>query len=195
MTVIVAALTKNEGIVMACDSEIMAGWQKEIWEQPKIWSTSHALMGGCGSVRAAQVVRHLVDWPENWPPIGCSAGEVERFFVREVWPKIADACFVNGSLVVDQATNIQSIEGELLVAFNDVIVQIGSDGSIGLPSAQRAAIGSGYAEALGHLGDKGPWNRNKIIEAVRRAKISAVGVGGPIYVASSLDLDVVEVVE
>ena len=40
-------------------------------------------------------------------------------------------------------------------------------------------------DALGALGDHGPWTREDVIDAVRRSSKTAVGVGGAIYVAST----------
>jgi 20S proteasome alpha/beta subunit len=185
MTVIVAALTVDDGIVMASDSEITAGWQKGSHANPKIWVEGDRLFGFAGSMRAAQVVKHLTEWPDMWPDLagGFGTEDVERFIVKSVWPNMRYALEVNGALHAHRG--VESIEAEFLIAYGGTLVEIDSGGTVVLPPSGRAAIGSGYAEALGSLGDEGPWTREDVIEAVRRAAKSAVGVGGPVYVAGT----------
>jgi ATP-dependent protease HslVU (ClpYQ) peptidase subunit len=190
MTVVVAARTKNDGIVMASDSELVGGWQKGLNAVPKIWVVEERLMGSAGSVRAAQVMRHMVEWPDLWVDMegGFTPDDIERFMVKSVWPAMRYAADSNGVLQAHRGQ--ERIEADFLIAYGDTLVEIASDGSIVIPPSGRAAIGSGYAEALGHLGDDGPWSRAQVVKAARKARLTAVGVGGPIYVASTASLTV-----
>jgi ATP-dependent protease HslVU (ClpYQ) peptidase subunit len=188
MTVVVAARTKNDGIVMASDSELTGGWQRSLNAVPKIWIVDERVMGSAGSVRAAQIVRHMVEWPDLWVDMegGFGPDDIERFMVKSVWPAIRYAADSNG--ILESHRGKEHLDADFLIAYGDTLVEVYGDGSIVIPPSGRAAIGSGYAEALGHLGDDGPWSRAQVVKAARKARLTAVGVGGPIYVASTRDL-------
>ena len=188
MTVVVAAVTKNEGIVIAADSEFTYGWQKGNLEVPKIWVEDSVIFGACGSVRGAQIARHLTEWPEQWITEG-SALDVERFGVKSVIPRLRTAMTDNGALRTEHG--VETYEVGMLICWEGFILEMDEGGSV-TPHGQRAAIGSGYAEALGALGETGPWTRRDVIAAVKRASETAVGVGGSVYVASTKKLVVQE---
>jgi ATP-dependent protease HslVU (ClpYQ) peptidase subunit len=187
MTVIVAARTRRDGIVVASDSELTNGWQKAHTALPKVWTEDERVLGFAGSVRAGQIVRHMVEWPDMWPDLagGFGVEDVERFAVKALWPAIRYALESNGALHAHRG--VESIEAEFLIAYGDTLFTIETDGAVIMPPTGRIAIGSGYAEALGALGDSGPWTREQVIDAARRARISAVGVSGPIHVVSTND--------
>jgi 20S proteasome alpha/beta subunit len=188
VTVVVAAVTKNEGIIIASDSEFTYGWQKGNLEVPKIWVEDSVVFGACGSVRGAQIARHLTEWPEQWPTDG-SALDIERFGVKVLVPQLRTAMTDNGALKIEHS--VEEYEIGLLICWGSFILEVDPGGSV-TPHGQRGAIGSGYAEALGALGETGPWTRAQVVAAVRRASETAVGVGGPVYVASTKKLVVQE---
>ena len=84
MTVVVAARTAKDGIVIAADSEISDGWLKMQDGYPKVWvDEKHGyIFGACGSVRSAQVVKHHTNWPRPWT--GEENESLEGFAVKEV---------------------------------------------------------------------------------------------------------------
>jgi hypothetical protein len=73
----------------------------------------------------------------------------------------------------------------VLAAWGEHLGVITEYGCVYVPRSGAVAIGSGYAEALGHLGDKSWWTRSEVIEAARRATLTAVGCGGDIYWTST----------
>lgn len=54
MTVIVAARTKDKGIVLAADRQVTMGMQKAEHDQPKLWVSGSYVFGVAGSFRTAQ---------------------------------------------------------------------------------------------------------------------------------------------
>lgn len=185
MTVIVAARTKGNGVVMAADSQTTAGWEKIQADRAKLWVADQYLVGAAGCVRTAQVIRHFTTWP-RWRE--GEDDDHESFLVKQVIPAIRRA--VDGHGVLDTTKPVHRLEATLLVAWGDNIAEITGNGCALMPRSGRYAIGSGYAEALGALGDGGPWTRSQVVEAARRATITAHGCDGPIVVGDTKSLTI-----
>jgi len=79
-------------------------------------------------------------------------------------------------------------EAGLLVATGRHLAAISSNGCVVQSLQGRMAIGSGYAEALGRLGDTGPWTEADVVDAVHRAIQTAVGVDGTVSVVDTKKL-------
>ncbi len=186
MTVIAAARTKS-GVVMAADSETSAGWEKIQADRTKLWTDGQYLIGAAGCVRTAQVVKHYTTWPKFRPG---EHDDLERFLVREIVPAIRQAVIGHG--VVRTKEGAETMPVTLLVAWGDHIAEVSGNGCALMPKSGRYAIGSGYAEALGALGDVGPWTRANVIESVRRATITAHGCDGPIVFGDTTHLTIEE---
>jgi ATP-dependent protease HslVU (ClpYQ) peptidase subunit len=184
MTVIAAALT-SDGVVMAADAQVTVGWEKQERSTPKLWVTKQFAIGGSGGVRELQIIRHHVDWPKYRPD---EDTDLERFMVKDLIPEIRKVVKDNGALKTE--SGIESYDAGLLVSVADKIMRVGSVGDVLIDPRGRMAIGSGYAEALGHLGDAGPWAEADVIEAVRRATITARGCSGPISVCNARALTI-----
>lgn len=184
MTVVVAALTE-QGVVMAADRQIHAGWQKQYHEQPKLWVNGKYALGAAGCMRTAQVLKHHVTWPKYRPD---EDTDWEAFLVKTLVPAMWQGVKDHG--VVKNNNGIDQLNSSLLLAVGDRIAEISGNGCAVTETAGRAAIGSGYAEALGALGTTGPWTEDQVIDAVRRASQTAVGVGGPISIVNTRTLDI-----
>lgn len=187
MTVILAARTRAHGVVMAADSETSAGWEKIQADRHKLWTAAgQYLIGAAGCVRTAQVIKHFTTWPRYRAD---EHTDVEEFLVKQLVPAIRRA--VDGQGVLDTTKPVHTLATSLLIAWgDDHIAEINANGAVIQPRAGRYAIGSGYAEALGALGDQGPWTRTAVIEAARRATITAHGCGGPIVVGDTKRLTI-----
>lgn len=179
MTVIVAGLTKRDGVVIAADSEISWGlWLKQDGYGDKLWVDDDTgyIFGGCGTVRDIQVMQHYVEWPKKWRD---GEGTLLKFAVTQIVPAMKAGMYGHG--VIREKNGIEQIESAIIMAWEDTIIEIDSDFSV-MPAVHgRAAVGSGYAEAYGHLGDAGIYTKSQVIEAARRATLTAQGVGGDIY--------------
>lgn len=185
MTVIVAARMENGVVVMAADRQVTAGWQKGVHDQPKLWTSSDWIVGGAGAMRSLQVLKHHLAYPRYRPD---EDTDWEAFAVKTLVPAIRAAVKDQG--VTQVKDGVEHFSSSALFAIKDQIVEIGSDGSAYSDITGRIAIGSGYAEALGFLGDSGPWQEADVIEAVTRATQTAVGVSGPIDVVDTETLTV-----
>lgn len=177
MSVITAAITKADGVVLAADSEISGIYTKDKDGYCKLFVTEQQgfVFGGAGNIRPLQVIKH---WT-NWPIFRDYHIDIEEFVIKEVVPEIRTALFEHGALEVSKKT--ESFEGELIMAWKNNLVVIDSDFSVTIPSSGRYAIGSGMQEALGSLTNQGPWTKSDVIKAAQSSAITAVGVGGPIY--------------
>ena len=188
MTVIVAARNKAGHVVMAADSLTSAGWEKIQPERTKLWTSGQYLVGAAGTVRAAQVVKHYTDWPKYRPD---EDTDPEAFLVKRIVPAIRAAVANHGVVATDAGR--ESIPVSLLIAWDGFIADVSQDYCALMPRSGRYAIGSGFREALGHLGDEGPWTRNDVIEAARRATLTNTGCDGPFVVADTSSLTIEEV--
>lgn len=186
MTVIVAAKTENDGVVMAADRLVTNSWQKQYNATPKLWTNNGTwAVGGAGDFRAVQVIKHHVTWPKYRPD---EEPDPEAFMVKTAIPAIRSG--VQGHGVLKEESGIQSVDAQLIAATGDHIFEIMGNGTVLADVSGCAAIGSGYAEAIGRLGTDGPWTEADVIDAVRRAIRTAVGCDGPISVVNTKTLTI-----
>jgi len=177
MTVIVAAETYSDGIAIASDSQVSDIFSKTDGYTEKIWvdETGTYTVAFCGSVREAQVVQYSVEWPK-WRE---DENILPKFAIVEMVSALRTG--LEGHGILKEKNGVESIESEFIIAWEDKFFCICSDFSVLMPYKGRIAIGSGYAEAYGALGDSGPWDTDDVVEAARRATLTANGVGGDIY--------------
>jgi len=183
MTVIVAAQTLEEGIVIASDSQISDHFSKMDGYTNKIWAdeANNYIVGACGSIREAQVVQYAVEWPKFRE----EEHSLPKFAIVDMVAALRSG--VEGHGILKEKNGVESLESEYVVAWEDHFICICADFSVVIPVKGRMCIGSGYAEAYGALGDSEDYTLESVIEAARRATITANGVGGDIYYISTLD--------
>jgi 20S proteasome alpha/beta subunit len=186
MSVIAAAVTKLNGVVIVGDSEISDDWNKDTDGYQKIWVSKDEgyIFGGAGSARDIQILQYLTGWPQFYPKM-----DVELFGVRDVVPSMKEALSNNGRLISGK-NSTDHFNAEMIMAWDNNLMVVDDDFGIFVPASRRMAIGSGKSEALGYLGNKGPWTKADVIEAARRATLTAVGVGGPLWVVSTKSMEV-----
>lgn len=187
MTVIAAAITKQDGVVVAVDSQISWDYSKSDEGPSKVWIERDRkyLFASCGAVRAAQVIRHWTEWPELrfW-----HRDDIEKFIVKDVIPPMRESLSEHGAL--QSSKKIDTFGAGIIMAFDNVLVAIDEDFSVTIPESGRWAMGSGASEAFGSLGDEGPWTRRDVINAAKIASKTALGVGGDIYYATTKSLEI-----
>ena len=99
MTVIAAALTTDNGIVIVGDSELSTQFTRDNDGYSKVWVdevNEGYIFGGAGNLRELQIIKYHVAWPyyrDIYP--------VEEFIVKEVVPKMRDALVDNGVKMED----------------------------------------------------------------------------------------------
>lgn len=185
MTVIVAARLKK-GVVIAADAQTTAGWQKEYNDRSKLWVAGQYAFGAAGCVRTSQVVRHFASWPKYRPD---EVTDIEAFAVREVVPAL-EAAVKDRGVVINDAGRTR-VDMDMIATWGDHLLMIAGNGAVVNEMAGRCAIGSGATEALGYLGDKGPWTVEQVIEAARRSTLTNLGCSGRIDYVTTNDLTVV----
>lgn len=188
MTVIAAAITRRDGVVIVGDSELTWDYTKDDDGSSKLWvAPQHQfIFGGCGNVRSMQVIKHWVDWPHFRDD-----HDVEEFMVKEVVTRIREALQYHGAMSVSKRT--ESFDGSIIMAWQNNLAVIDDSFGVAIPASGRYAIGSGISEALGSLGNTGPWSKGDVIEAARRATLTALGVGGPLWVTTTRSLQVEQI--
>jgi len=185
MTVLAAAITKLDGIVIAADSQFTWDYSKSDEGPTKLWVEKDRkyIFGGCGSVRAMQVVQYWTEWPEFR-----DFHEIDRFAVRDIVPAIREALNEHGAL--ESSRKVETFGAGIIMAWNSNLVVIDEDFTVAIPVSGRWAMGSGASEAFGSLGDEGPWTKADVIKAARAAKKTALGVGGDIYYVTTKSMEI-----
>ena len=185
MTVLAAAITKLDGIVIAADSQFTWDYSKSDEGPTKLWVEKDRkyIFGGCGSVRAMQVVQYWTEWPEFR-----DFHEIDRFAVRDIVPAIREALNEHGAL--ESSRKVETFGAGIIMAWNSNLVVIDEYFTVAIPVSGRWAMGSGASEAFGSLGDEGPWTKADVIKAARAAKKTALGVGGDIYYVTTKSMEI-----
>jgi len=186
MTVLAAAITKQDGVVIAADEEISWIGGKSHEGGIKLWvDKDHKFaFGAAGNIRAAQILRHWTEWPEFRE----HHKDIEAFVVKEVVPAMRESLSEHGAL--ETSKKIDSFQGELIIAWDTNLIVVDEDFSITIPKSNRWAAGSGASEALGSMGDEGPWTKNDVIKAAKVATKTAEGVSGEIYYITTKSMEV-----
>ena len=177
MTVVAAAVTKKHGVVLVSDSSLESQ-TKDNDGYSKVWvdSSMNMAFGGAGGLREIQIIKHHMELP-YYPPYM----DVEVFVVKEVVPRMREALNEHGA-------KMENYETSFIIAWKNTLVTIDESFAVFTPTSGRYAIGSGQSEAFGSLGNEGPWTREDVIEAARRATITALGVGGPLWAVDTRNL-------
>ncbi|MFD9893334.1 hypothetical protein ACFWY9_28650 [Amycolatopsis sp. NPDC059027] len=183
MTVIVAAKNKS-GVILAADRQTTAGSSQLENQEPKLWVADRYVVGCAGDVRTAQVLRYGMDWPTYRPKEDV---DWMRFVVTRIVPEMRST--LEGRILNLDETYLGGIH--VLVATRGRFAAVYDNGAVVSDRSGRTAIGSGNLEALGYLGNEGPWDASDVVTAVRRAAITDTGVSGPISVADTRSLEVV----
>ena len=186
MTIIAAAITKQDGVVIAADSEISWDFTKADDGPNKLWVDKERkfIFGGAGGYRSGQVIKHWTEWPEFRE----HHHDVEMFMVKEVVPAIKSSLSENGAM--RESKGLETSDAIIIMAWGNNLVVVEEDFSVIIPPLGRWAIGSGQSEAFGSMGDEGPWTKNDVIKAAKVATKTAVGVGGEVYYVTSKGLEV-----
>lgn len=184
MTVIVAAKRKDGRVTVAADRQSTTGSGGQFENaEPKLWVDGKYVIGCAGDVRVAQVLRFTADWPEYNPKSEPSwLGFVVTQIVPEMRRVLADQVAPMEDFYLGSATTLIAVRDRFAVIYENGVVLADRTG--------RTAIGSGAPEALGYLGNQGPWKAADVATAVSRAAITDAGVSGPISIADTRSLEV-----
>lgn len=140
----------------------------------KVFRLGKMLIGYSSSYRLGQIVRYRLQLPEH------PAGMSDMAYMVTMFVESLRSC-QRDSGVLSKTNEVEVSEGNLLVAYNHALYEIQSDHQVAIPADGYAAIGSGYAVALGAFyatrGQKVPKKRLRTV--LDAAEMHSLGVRGP----------------
>ena len=170
----VAGVTHKGAVYLAGDSIAIGGLDMHVRDTPKVFRRGPFVLGCAGSFRLADVVRyHLGTVPRP-------AGDLHRYMAVDFVENLRDACKARGIASIEN--NVEEVAGGLLVGVAGRLFTIDEDFHVGEPSGGFAAIGCGFAVALGalHATPKVP-PRTRLTTALTAAVRFSAGVRGPFH--------------
>jgi hypothetical protein len=144
MTCIVG-ITDGKRIVMGADSAASTTDNPEIYSfaTEKIFTIGEYVVGVCGSYRANQIARWMMDWPE--PPE--EGVDLEAFMVREVVETLRKAFVETGFAGPTEGSR----SAQFMIGLRGRLFTTAGDFTIGSSNYPWLAIGSGRHNAYGAL--------------------------------------------
>jgi hypothetical protein len=132
------------------------------------------VLGCAGSFRLADVVRYHLG------TIAVPSGDLHRYIAVDFVENLRDACKARGVSSVEN--NVEEVAGGILVGVHGRLFTIDEDFHVGEPSGGFAAIGCGFAAALGalHATPTVP-PRRRLATALAAAERYNAGVRGPFH--------------
>lgn len=176
MTCVIGIETPS-GVVMAADSLSVQGWAKDFSTTEKIFRVGPFTIGGCGHMRATQLVRHTL---KVQPP--AEDPDLYPYMVGEFVPALR-ACLSEGGYAHKENEVETARESSWLVGVNKQLFYIGSDYCTSRSKRGYDAIGSGSAYACGvlhALADEHPLKQCEV--ALSAAAEHNIGVAPPFLI-------------
>ena len=164
------------------ESFLFVFWVKEQGTASKLWTADPYVIGAAGCVRTNQILKHFTSWPKYRAD---EVTDLEAFTVKEIVPALFAACADKAILRTTHGQN--HMDNEMVLAWGDHLYSISGNGAVVADVTGRTAAGSGRAEAVGYLGDKGPWTIEQVCEAAQRATLTNLGCSGPIDYVTTID--------
>lgn len=173
MTCIVAV--KDRGaVVMGADACSASNINRNTATTPKVFEREGLLIGGCGSWRELNLLRHKLEVPLPLP----EPEDAEAYMVQRLVPAILE-CLEGGS-AAKKSNSVAELAGSYLVAIGERIFMILSDLSVVEHVDDFLAAGSGEDFALGALfATQGRSARSRVQKALEAASYLSPSVDGP----------------
>lgn len=144
MTAIVGLVDKKAGItVMGGDSAGAENYEITSRKDPKVFMNGPFLIGGSGSFREVQVLRHVFE-----PPF-IGTDNVYSYMVRD-FIEAMRVCMSNAGATMRE-DGADRMRGDFLVAYGDQLFFIDGDFQVGEFDSDYAAVGVGREYAMGSL--------------------------------------------
>lgn len=197
MTVIVGYKDKGK-VWMAADSEVTRGWVRGVSTLPSNYKIfrphsdmPHLVVGHTGSVRDGNIFQYLVSYlPEL---VDQKNGLTMSYIVAEIVPSLFEA-LQKSKRLKEVDGKIDDFRGAIMMAYRGSLYVVFGDGAV-IEADEYCAIGSGEEHAIGFLNRASSSDvRSRVIDAVKSACVSSVGVGGSVVITNT-SLDGYEVVE
>lgn len=180
MTCIVGYVDAQQTVWIGGDSAGLAGWDRSIRRDPKVFRRGGLLFGFTSSFRLGQLLRYSLHVPPH--PEGKDPYE----YVAVDLVESVRSCLRSGGY-----TRIDSNEergGTFLVGYRGHLFQIGSDFQVAEREEPYDAVGCGESYALGALwqltrGAGSPDAQRIVLDALAAAARFSAGVAPPFLVA------------
>lgn len=143
MTIVAAMIDADGSVLMGADSIGCAGWDKIVRRDPKVFVRDRYVIGYEGSFRFGQVLRYQGVMPTPLP-----GADLFQFMVTEFVERLRSALRTTGVLKIEN--NVET-GGKFMVGLDGRLFTVGSDLQVGESYAPYAAIGCGFAYALGAM--------------------------------------------
>ena len=145
---VIVGFQQDGSVTIGADSAYSSGEGESAFvfplpQGPKVWEQGPYLIGGCGSPRALQLLRHTAELPD--PP---AQGDLGRFLVAEIVPilrQVMGAAEVHGAqqgAPMGRTSLLLGLRGELWEIAADLTV---------MDPGVYGAIGFGFRPAFGAL--------------------------------------------
>jgi hypothetical protein len=137
----IVGVTDGERTIIGGDSAGLAGWSITTRNDPKVFRLGPLAVGFTSSFRMGQLLRYMELDADN-------IGDVDRWMVTSFVPQIR-ALFREGGFTRTEL-GVES-GGAFLVGHAGRLFEISTDFQVGESTDGYAAVGCGFAEALGAL--------------------------------------------
>jgi len=183
MTCIVG-LKRDGRVWIAGDSLAVSGTFKNVRLDSKVFNVGEYVLGFTSSFRMGQILRYQTDLP---PPMEQEMGDLDRFAVTQLIPRLRAAFHQNGMMGKNEIGQDQV--GQFLIGFRDRLWCVESDFQVSVPADSYYCIGSGAHIATGAMevltAAQGTDPEKVVESAIMVAAKFNCGVGGPAVVVST----------
>ena len=184
MTCIVG-VEHDGGVTIGGDSALSDQWSGTSMVSTKVWKRGEWVYGGCGSLRAMQILRYIFSAPQL--PDDEDDDSLEEYLVTE-WSEALRAAFLDsGNAKIKH--EVQSTPNSwFLFGVRGRLYTMQSDFSVWRNDKGYAAIGSGEQIALGALEilkGRRTSASDKILDALKAAAEHVPSVGPPFHVVTT----------
>lgn len=182
MTCIVG-LVDSGTVYMGADSAAVSGWDTRITALEKVFLKDDFLIGYTTSFRMGQILQHQLKMPSRHTESEYVQGRdmpVMEYMVTVFVECVRDCLKKYGYSKIE---NNQEEGGDILLGYEGRLFRIGSDFQVNEYADGFAAIGGGYAYALGALQALVDIPaRQRVRQALEISAYFSNGVTGPFYV-------------
>jgi hypothetical protein len=175
----IVGIADGESVWLGGDSAGISGWDKTIFTEPKVFRNGEWVMGFTTSFRMGQLLQHVLVPPRLPEP----SVPLERFMVTEFIDAVRQT--LRGGGFAKKENDVER-GGQFLVGIRGRLFFVDSDYQVGESTDGYAAIGSGFAYALGSLyATEGADNEDRVRASLKAAVKFSAGVAEPFNVVKA----------
>lgn len=171
----IAGIADGKRVWIGGDSAGIAGWQRTIRADSKVFVNGPMVFGFTTSFRMGQLLRHALQVPKQHE--GDDAAWLTTTFVDAVRTCLKDGGFAKTESGAETG-------GSFLVGYRGRLYEVAADYQIGEPVDQYASVGCGDEFALGNLFSSKGTPESRIAQALDASAHFSAAVSGPFTVVS-----------